>query len=227
MKKFLNEYKINIINLFLIIGIIILFLFKKDGDKKIYIYFKFIICFAVIFFTINWIFLKILLKRLSFLYSFEKIREILSPIQDFLINEIFTLDKLKYLKNKQNILIKSDILNIENKIDNILNNLILKFLNKIKIQTQFKEIVLFSIREMEIILSNELKKFLDSQSKIEVEKIKCLILSVMEQHFENFMIFKIQNLIYITIKNCFEWFVVYAVLYGIFCAIIIKFLNIF
>ena len=113
MKNFFKNNKIILTNSILVLTTITLFLFKKHINQNFYIYLKFSTYFSIAFSITNWLFLKILMKKLKFLYSIEKIKEILIPIQNFLTKEIFASKKIKKLNNNQTILTNTDILNIE------------------------------------------------------------------------------------------------------------------
>lgn len=217
MKNFFKNNKIILTNSILVLTTITLFLFKKHINENFYIYLKFSTYFSIAFSITNWLFLKILMKKLKFLYSIEKIKEILIPIQNFLTKEIFTSKKIKKLNNNQTILTNIDITNIEK----IINTSISQFFEKTKILNQFKDVIIFSIQEIELKLTIELEKILKNKNlKNKVAKIESAVLFIINQHFENFVIFKIQKLIYDTLKNYFEWFVIWGALCGILWGVV-------
>ena len=229
IKKFLNENKILLTNLLLIILLIISYLLKDPKYAKLKVYLKAMSCLGLICSIINWLALEILLDKLSFLYTVDKIRNYMQPIKSFLINDIFGSKDFNELKNDcEKILTEDDKQKIESNISNLtINNIIKAFNNSKKMKTIIKENMLDKIYEIEDAIKAKLINGLsdEDRNKSGEQIFKEDILPIIENKLELSVLTHTQSTIYNTIKNYFGWLVLWGAYCGAIFGLVFKFIG--
>ena len=205
MKDFLNNNKLFIFNVVIVLLIIFSFYIKHLNYLKTFNYIQFVGYFALGYSLINFVFIKIILKKLSFLYSIDKIREFFSPVKAFLINDIFGKINFIDLKNKyKNIITQEN----KNKINDVINDLnIINIIKMFNFDKKINNIIRQKIIEVIYEIEKDIKlKFLNNLTDSENKKnnmqlFNDVILPIIESKIELSLLSNISSIIYKKIKN--------------------------
>lgn len=226
-KKFLSKNKILLTNLLLISLIIISYFLKDPKYMKLKMYLKASGSLGLICSVINWFALQIILEKISFLYTIDKIREYMEPIKNFLIKDVFGAKNFDDLKEKyEDILTEDDKHKIETNINNLgLNNIIKAFNNK-EVKQSIKKNMLEKIFEIEKAIKIKMIDGLTGEEKIKSGKqfFKEEILPIIENKLEFSVISQVQNTIYDAVKNYFDWLVLWGAYCGLLFGLFLKFI---
>ena len=216
IKKFLNNNKVLLTNLFLIFLIVSSYFLVDPKYAKLKIYLKAMGCLGLTCSVINWLALQIILEKLSFLFTIDKIRNYFEPIKDFMIKDIFGAKNYDELKEKYiEILSEEDKNKIEKNINSLGLNSVIKAFNSQKAKENIKRNILNKIFEIGDAVKIKLIDGLGSEEKAKTGKqfFKEEILPIIENKLEMSVITTAQSSIYETVKSYFEW----LVLWGAYC----------
>ena len=229
IKRFFNENKILLTNLVLISFIVISFFIKNPDYIELRKYLKSMGCLGLTCSIINWFALEIMLDKISFLYTIDKVRDYLTPFKNFLINDIFANKNFDDLKNDcKNVLTDEDKEKIENNIyDLTINNIVRAFNDKEKLKCLIKENILDKIFEIETVVKAKLQNGLSEEDKNKSgeEIFKEDILPIIENKLEMSILVKAQSALYQTVKDYFEWLVLWGAYCGAIFGLVFRFIG--
>lgn len=230
MNKFLNQNKVLLVNLLLIILILISYFISNPDYSKLKISFKYMGVFGLTCSIVNWFGLHLLLEKLSFLFTMDKIRNNLEPVKDFLIKEVFASKNYQDFKEKYvNILTDQEKLEIEKAILNLNFENITKLFNVSRMKDDVKNNILNKIFEIEDAVRDKIiEDIKNDESKItKKDFFNDEILPIIETKLELSVFNTAQSSIYKMIKNYFAWFVVWGGSCGLLFGLLISFMEIF
>ncbi|HSQ98194.1 MAG TPA: hypothetical protein VLL98_05795 [Rickettsiales bacterium] len=228
MENFFENNKVAITNFFLILIIISSFVLKNYGYVTTAYYVKAMGCLGLTCSIINWLALQILLDKLCFLYTIDEIKKYFAPTKNLLINEIFGKKNFDILKKEYKAIItQEDKKNIENSINNLALNTILVSFQNDKVKNMIKESVLIKIYEIENAIKMKINNGLNEEEKQKsgIVFFKDEILPIIENKLEISVIAHIQLLIYNSIKNYFEWLVLWGAFSGMIFGLVFRFVG--
>lgn len=219
MGNFFENNKITLTNFILVLIMVSSFVLKGYNYNNLSYYFKAMGCLGITCSIINWLALQILLDKLCFLYTIDEIKKYFAPTRDLLINDVFGSKNFDVLKKEcSQIITLEDKRNIENSIANLaFNNVLISFQTN-KIKNIIREGVLVKIYEIENTIKMKLNNGLNEEERQKSGSVffKEEILPIIENKLEMSVLAHVQLLIYNSIKNYFEW----LVLWGAFCGMI-------
>ena len=227
-KEFLSNNKILFTNLFLIFLIVLSYFLMNPKYSNIKMYLKASGCLGLTCSIINWFALEILLEKMSFLYTIDKIRGYVEPMKNFLIKDIFGAKNFDDLKVKyEKILTDEDENKIRENVDGLNLNNIIRAFNNSKVKNKVKQNILNKIFEIEDAIKIKLIDGLDDEEKIKngQQFFKEEILPIIENKLEMSVLSSVQSSVYETIKNYFEWLVLWGAYCGAVFGIVFRFLG--
>ncbi len=227
-KKFLSNNKILLTNLFLIFLIVLSYFLRDPRYLKLKMYLKAAGSLGLTCSVINWFALEILLEKISFLYTVDKIRDYMEPMKKFLIKDVFGAKNFDDLKVKyKKILTEEDKGKIEKNVDELgLNNIVRAFNNE-EVRKNIKKNMLDKIFEIEDAIKIKLVDGLTGEEKAKSGQqfFKEEILPIIENKLEMSVLSNVQSSIYETIKNYFEWLVLWGAYCGAAFGLVFRFMG--
>jgi len=228
IKKVLNDNKVLITNLLLVFLIVLSYFLRDSKYLKLRAYLKAAGCMGLACSIINWLALEILLEKISFLYTIDRIREYIEPMKNFLIKDVFGAKNFDDLKVKyKKILTDEDKDKIGKNVDGLRINSVIRAFNSKKVRNVIKQNILNKVFEIEDAIKIKLVDGLtgDEQTKTGKQFFKEEILPIIENKLEMTVLSNVQSSIYETIKNYFEWLVLWGAYCGILFGLLFRFFG--
>ena len=149
-------------------------------------------------------------------------------MKNFLIKDIFGAKNFDDLKVKyEKILTDEDEDKIRENVDGLNLNNIIRAFNNSKVKNKVKQNILNKIFEIEDAIKIKLIDGLDDEEKIKngQQFFKEEILPIIENKLEMSVLSSVQSSVYETIKNYFEWLVLWGAYCGAVFGIVFRFLG--
>lgn len=208
-----------LINILIISIISYSFILKGLGYTNIAFFFKCIGFFGLASSVTNWLALQIILEKLSFLFTINKVRLYLLPLKNLLTTNIFAKKDFESLKIKckdkcGDILNKEDKQKINESISNLEFVHIMTIFKDSENAKKLSENIIKNIYEIETDIKIKIEQGLneEDENKKGNQFFNEEILPIIENRIE-MMITTLQSIINGAIKNYFQW----LVLWGAFC----------
>ena len=226
IRKFLNNNKIILTNMLMFSLLVGSYFLRGQECYKIRIIMKAMGCMGLICSLVNWLALQILLEKLSFLYTMDKIRNNMEPLRIFLIKDIFSKKNYDRLRKKyEPILLEEDKIKIEENIDNLGLNNIIKAFNNPKTRYMIRKSLINNIFDIQASIKNKILYGLrdNERDKSSRQFFNQEILPIIENKIEFCILVNMQANIYNAIKNYFSWLVLWGAYCGAIFGLIFKF----
>ena len=226
IRKFLNNNKIILTNMLMFSLLVGSYFLRGQECYKIQIIMKAMGCMGLICSLVNWLALQILLEKLSFLYTMDKIRNNMEPLRIFLIKDIFSKKNYDRLRKKyEPILLEEDKIKIEENIDNLGLNNIIKAFNNPKTRYMIRKSLINNIFDIQACIKNKILYGLrdNERDKSSRQFFNQEILPIIENKIEFCILVNMQANIYNAIKNYFSWLVLWGAYCGAIFGLIFKF----
>lgn len=225
MKKFLNKNKVSLMNTLFIVVIAVSYLLRMKGYAIASSYFRAFGIIGLASSIINYCASQIVLDKLSFLYTIDKIREYLLPIKMFLIKDLFGAKDFDDLRKKyKKLLTANDKKKIEKNVQDVgFNNIVKVFVND-KVKALMKANMMKRIFEIEDAIKIKIINGLtdDTKRMNASQFFKQEILPIIENKMELTILTNVHSTIFDTVKSYFNWLVLWGGFSGAIAGLIFQ-----
>lgn len=225
MKKFLNRNKVSLMNLLFIITIVVSYVLKIKNYATMSAYLRAFGVIGLASSIINYCASQVVLNKLSFLYTVDKIREYLLPIKMFLIKDLFGAKDFDDLRKKyKKLLTSTDKKKIEKNVQDMgFNNVVKAFVND-KVKNLMKANMMKKIFEIEDAIKIKIINGLtdDTKRMNAGQFFKQEILPIIENKMELSVLTSVHSTIFDTVKSYFNWLVLWGGFSGAIAGLIFQ-----